>query len=117
MTTSELSPSSPDRQQGQPLGAGFLRQMRPYFRQVAGLLVIGSLAGIAMNIAVVLPSVLLGHAVDAVLAFHRRQATGGAPPRAALLLILGTAATELPRVGKRQMLGQALARTTRNVRA
>ena len=24
---------------------GFLRQMRPYFRQVAGLLVIGSLAG------------------------------------------------------------------------
>jgi predicted LPLAT superfamily acyltransferase len=27
-------------------GVGFLRQMRPYFRQVAGLLVIGSLAGI-----------------------------------------------------------------------
>ena len=39
------------------LGVGFLRQMRPYFRQVAGLLVIGSLAGIAMNVAVVLPSV------------------------------------------------------------
>ncbi|WP_127356910.1 ABC transporter ATP-binding protein [Actinacidiphila soli] len=91
--------------------------MRPYFRQVAGLLVIGSLAGIAMNIAVVLPSVLLGHAVDAVLAFHRGQATGGAVAGAALLLIVGTAATELPRVGKRWWLGVARARIYANVRA
>ena len=91
--------------------------MRPYFRQVAGLLVIGSLAGIAMNIAVVLPSVLLGHAVDAVLAFHRGQATGGAVTWAALLLIIGTAATEVPRVGKRWWLGVARARIRANVRA
>ena len=99
------------------LGLGFLRQMRPYFRQVAGLLVIGSLAGIAMNIAVVLPSVLLGHAVDAVLAFHRGQATGGAVTWAALLLVIGTAATEVPRVGKRWWLGVAQARIRANVRA
>jgi ABC-type multidrug transport system fused ATPase/permease subunit len=91
--------------------------MRPYFRQVAGLLVIGSLAGIAMNTAVVLPSVLLGHAVDAVLTFHRGQGTGQAVTLAALLLVIGTAATELPRVGKRWWLGVARARIRANVRA
>jgi len=52
--------------------------LRSYFRQVAGLLVIGSVAGIAMNIAVVLPSVLLGYAVDTVAAYHRGRVT---PPR------------------------------------
>ncbi len=98
-------------------GAGFLRQMRPYFRQVAGLLVVGSLAGIVMNTAVVLPSVLLGRAVDAVLAFQRGQTTGGAVTLAALLLILGTAATEVPRIGKRWWLGVARARIRANVRA
>jgi ABC-type multidrug transport system fused ATPase/permease subunit len=117
MTTSDVPPSARDRQHGRPPGDGFLRRMRPYFRQVAGLLVIGWLAGIAMNIAVVLPSVLLGHAVDAVLAFHRGQATGGAVTRAALLLVMGTAATELPRVGKRWWLGVARARIYANVRA
>ena len=37
---------------------GFLWQLRPYFRQVAGQLTLGSLAGIVMNTAVVLPAIL-----------------------------------------------------------
>ena len=34
----------------------YLWEMRPYFRQVAGQLVLGSIAGIIMNTAVVLPA-------------------------------------------------------------
>src|SRR5436305_169676 len=41
----------------------YLWEMRPYFRQVAGQLVLGSLAGIVMNTAVVLPAMLLAHAM------------------------------------------------------
>ena len=37
----------------------YLWEMRPYFRQVAGQLVLGSIAGLIMNIAVVLPAILL----------------------------------------------------------
>ncbi len=39
---------------------GVWRAMRPYARQVAGLLSVGSLCGLLMNTAVVLPAVLLG---------------------------------------------------------
>ena len=49
----------------------YLWEMRPYFRQVAGQLVLGSIAGIIMNTAVVLPAILLGQAIDAALAFER----------------------------------------------
>ena len=38
----------------------YLWEMRPYFRQVAGQLVLGSIAGFIMNTAVVLPAILLG---------------------------------------------------------
>ena len=48
--------------------------MRPYCRQVAGQLVLGSAAGIIMNTAVVLPAILLGRAIDRALAFERGQA-------------------------------------------
>jgi len=44
--------------------------MRPYLRQVAGQLALGSVAGIIMNTAVVLPAILLGRAIDRALA-HR----------------------------------------------
>ena len=37
----------------------FLWAMRPYLRQVAGQLVLGSAAGIVMNTAVVLPAILI----------------------------------------------------------
>jgi ATP-binding cassette subfamily B multidrug efflux pump len=96
---------------------GFVTAMRPYFRQVAGLLVVGSAAGIVMNVAVVLPAVLLGRAIDVVLAVQRGEADAGDVAWAAALLVLGTAATELPRIGKRYWLGVARARIRANVRA
>jgi hypothetical protein len=38
----------------------FLWAMRPYFRQVLGQLCLGSVAGIVMNTAVVLPALAIG---------------------------------------------------------
>ena len=37
----------------------FLRAIWPYFKQASGLLILGSLGGIVMNTAVVLPAILL----------------------------------------------------------
>ena len=91
--------------------------MRPYGRQVAGLLSIGSVCGVLMNTAVVLPAVLLGHAVDTVLAHDRGEVGGDAVTRAVLLLIAGTLATEVPRIGKRYWLGVCRNRIKANVRA
>jgi ABC-type multidrug transport system fused ATPase/permease subunit len=91
--------------------------MRPYARQVAGLLSVGSLCGVLMNTAVVLPAILLGHAVDVVLAHDRGEADAAAVTRAVLLLVAGALATELPRIGKRYWLGVARNRIQANVRA
>jgi ABC-type multidrug transport system fused ATPase/permease subunit len=91
--------------------------MRPYFRQVSGLLVIGSLAGIAMNVAIVLPPILLGRAINVVLAYQQDHATGESVMWAAVLFVLGTAATEVPRIGKRWWLGVARTRLQANVRS
>src|SRR5207245_1457484 len=63
----------------------FLWEMRRYFRRVWARLLIGSLAGIAMNTAVVLPAILLGRAIDAALALERGQASADAVTGAALL--------------------------------
>jgi len=52
----------------------FLWKLRPYYRQVAGLLTVGSAGGILMNVAIVLPAVLLGRAVNVALAVERHQA-------------------------------------------
>jgi len=57
----------------------YLWELRPYFRQVAGAVILGSLAGILMNTAVVLPALLLGHAIDTALALQRGAATAFAP--------------------------------------
>ena len=38
----------------------YLWELRPYFRQMSGQLILGSIFGIIMNIAVVLPAILLG---------------------------------------------------------
>ena len=97
--------------------AGFLWQLRPYFRQVAGLLVIGSVAGIAMNVAIVLPAVFLGRAVNAVLALHKGTASASSVAVAAILFVAATAATQVPRIGKRYWLGLARARFQANVRS
>lgn len=92
------------------MGRGLLRVMWPYLRQVAGLLTVGSLAGIVMNTAVVLPAVLLGHAIDTAVAVDHGQAATAELARAALLVIGATLLTEVPRVGKRWWLGVARAR-------
>ena len=95
----------------------FLSAMRPYFRQVAGQLVLGSVAGIIMNTAVVLPAILLGRAIDRALAFERGQAGAADVGWAALALLGGTLLTEVPRMGKRWWLMTANARIRANVRA
>src|SRR5215510_7536883 len=95
----------------------FIWAMRPYFRQVAGQLVLGSLAGIVMNTAVVLPAILLGRAIDRALAFDRGQATSADVAWAALAFLGGTLLTEVPRIIKRWWLMTANARIRANVRA
>ena len=96
---------------------GFLWRMRPYYRQVAGQLVLGSIAGIIMNTAVVLPAILLGRAIDRALAWDRGAATAGDVAWAALVFIAGTLLTEVPRIAKRWWLMTANARIRANVRA
>lgn len=96
---------------------GFLWAMRPYLRQVAGQLFLGSVAGIVMNTAVVLPAILLGRAIDTALALERGTGTAADVARAALLFVGGTLLTELPRIAKRWWLMTANARIRANVRA
>src|SRR4051794_8949347 len=91
--------------------------MRPYFRQVAGELLLGSLCGIVMNTAVVLPALLLGRAVDEVVALGRGETSAQAVAFAAALVVAGTLATELPRIGKRWWLQTANARIRASVRS
>ena len=95
----------------------YLWALKPYYRQVAGQLLLGSLAGIAMNTAVVLPAVFLGRAIDAATLFARGELTRAALVQALLLFIAATLATELPRVGKRWWLMTANARIRANLRA
>src|SRR5262252_764496 len=95
----------------------YLWELRPYFRQVAGQLVLGSLAGILMNTAVVLPAILLGKAIDAALAFERGDVGLGAVGWAVLAFIGGTLLTEGPRAAKRWWLMTANARIRANIRA
>jgi len=95
----------------------YLLEMRWYFRQVAGQLVLGSVAGIIMNTAVVLPAILLGRAIDRALAWERGGATAGDVTLAALAFVGGTLLTELPRIAKRWWLMTANARIRANVRA
>jgi ATP-binding cassette subfamily B multidrug efflux pump len=82
----------------------FLWRLRPYFRQVAGLLLIGSVTGVLMNTAVVLPPLALGNAINIALAAGRHRATSTDIGWAALLFVAATAATEVPRMAKRWWL-------------
>src|SRR5215207_6187425 len=95
----------------------YLWNMRPYFRQVAGALVLGSAAGIVMNTAVVLPAILLGRAIDVALALSRGQATARDVGWAGLTFVGGTLLSEGPRMLKRWWLITANARIRANVRA
>jgi ATP-binding cassette subfamily B multidrug efflux pump len=95
----------------------YLWEMRPYFRQVAGQLVLGSITGIIMNTAIVLPAILLGRAIDAALAFERGEVGPDAVGWASLAFVGGTLLTEVPRIAKRWWLMTANARIRANVRA
>ena len=95
----------------------YLWALRPYFRQVAGEVALGSLAGILMNTAVVLPAILLGRAIDTALALERGQASVGAVSMAALAFLGGTLLTESPRMLKRWWLITANTRMRTNLRA
>jgi ABC-type multidrug transport system fused ATPase/permease subunit len=94
----------------------YLWEMRPYFRQVAGQLVLGSITGFIMNTAVVLPAILLGWAIDAARAFERGEGGPGAVGWAALAFVGGTLLTEGPRAAKRWWLMTANARIRANLR-
>src|SRR5215470_2533826 len=95
----------------------FLWEMRGYFCQVAGQLVLGSVAGIVMNTAGVLAAIVLGRAIDRALAWERGSATSTDVAWAALAFIGGTLLTEVPRIAKRWWLMTANARIRANVRA
>jgi ATP-binding cassette, subfamily B, multidrug efflux pump len=94
----------------------YLWEMRPYFRQVAGQLVLGSITGIIMNTAVVLPAILLGRAINAARAFERGDAGPGEVGWAALAFVGGTLLTEVPRMAKRWWLMTANGRIRANIR-
>jgi ATP-binding cassette, subfamily B, multidrug efflux pump len=95
----------------------YLWEIRPYFRQVAGELVLGSITGIIMNIAIVLPAILLGRAIDAARALERGEVDVATVEWAALAFVAGTLATEVPRIAKRWWLMTANARIQANIRA
>jgi ATP-binding cassette, subfamily B, multidrug efflux pump len=96
----------------------FLWRLRPYFRGVGGLLIIGSINGLIMNTAVVLPAIALGNAINVALAVGRHQATSSDVAWAAALFLGATAATELPRIPKRWWLnGVAVNRFRANLQA
>jgi len=95
----------------------YLWELRPYFRQVAGELIIGSICGILMNTMVVLPAVMLGRAIDVTMAFDKGQASITDVTWAALAFFGGTLATQVPRLGKRWWLMTANARIRANIRS
>jgi ATP-binding cassette, subfamily B, multidrug efflux pump len=95
----------------------YLWEIRPYFRQVAGQLVLGSMTGIIMNIAIVLPAILLGRAIDTAWAFERGEVDTVAVGWAILAFVAGTLLTEAPRIAKRWWLMTANARIRANIRA
>jgi ATP-binding cassette subfamily B multidrug efflux pump len=53
----------------------FLKAIVPYLKQVAGLLVVGSVGGLVMNTAVVLPALLLGRLIDTAMAWGEGNGT------------------------------------------
>ena len=95
----------------------YLWQLRPYMRQVAGELVLGSLGGIVMNTTLVLPSILLGRAIDTLVKLAKHQAAPRDVVHASILLILGTVVTEAPRIGKRWWIQTANGRMRASIRA
>src|SRR5256885_2234463 len=95
----------------------FLLDVSRYFGPVRWRLVVGSIAGIAMNTAAVLPPLLLGNAIDSALAFSQGGAAAAQVGWAAAFFVAGTLATEGPRMLKRWFLITANARIRADLRA
>ena len=95
----------------------FLKAIAPYLRQVAGLLVIGSLGGVVMNTVVVLPAILLGRAIDTAIAWGRGQAASEDVWRAGLAYVAAMAFYQGARLVKRWGLRIANERIMASVRA
>lgn len=95
----------------------FLQVIAPYLRQVAGLLVIGSLGGIVMNTVVVLPAILLGRAIDTAMAWGSGQAASEDVWRAGLAYVAAMALYQGARLVKRWGLRIANERIMASVRA
>ncbi len=95
----------------------YLWELRPYFRQVSGQLLIGSLGGIVMNTAVVLPAILLGRAVDTVVDFGDGAASHLNVALAAAAYAGAMAAHQAPRIVKRFWLMTANMRIRSSLRA
>jgi ATP-binding cassette, subfamily B, multidrug efflux pump len=95
----------------------FLRAIWPYLKQVSGLLVLGSLGGIVMNTAVVLPAVLLGRAIDTATAWAGGQGRGADVLLAGLAYAGGMALYQSARLVKRWGLRVGNQRIMASVRA
>ncbi len=100
-----------------PAVSHYLWKIRPYYRQVAGLLSIGFVSGIIMNIAVVLPPLLLGRVIDIAAALEKGAASHRALILAALAYVGGCSLNLLGQIGKRWWLRTANQRTLANIRA
>jgi ATP-binding cassette subfamily B multidrug efflux pump len=95
----------------------FLQAIWPYLKQVSGLLIIGSLGGIVMNTAVVLPAVLLGRAIDTATAWGTGRGTGADVLWAGLAYAGGMALYQGARLVKRWGLRVGHQRIVASVRA
>jgi len=95
----------------------FLKAVFPYLKQVSGLLIIGSLGGIVMNTAVVLPAVLLGRAIDTATAWGAGRGTGADVLWAGLAYAGGMALYQGARLVKRWGLRVGHQRVIASVRA
>lgn len=95
----------------------YLWEARAYYRQVAGLLLLGSACGVVLNVVVILPFILLGKAIDVALAMEQGEATVRDVVWAACAYVGGSMLYFVTRMGKRWWLRTAVRRAVANVRA
>jgi len=95
----------------------YLWKIRPYYRQARGLLALGFFSGMVMNTAVVLPPILLGHAIDTALGLEKGTATYRSLILAAVAYVGGCSLNLCAQIGKRWWLRTANHRTVANMRS
>jgi ATP-binding cassette subfamily B protein len=95
----------------------YLSGLLPYYRQVLGTIVIGSICGLIMNTTVVLPPILLGRAIDTVNALADGAPSPAAVGLAALAYLGGVLLMESARAVKRWCLERTIPRMRCNIQA